>query len=340
MTYWTMTATGREHLKLAHGDVPVPGPREVLVKVGAAALNFRDRLAIDDGLTMVFPETGPFVPGSDMAGTVVAVGAAVERWQPGDRVISVSLPGWIDGSGPGDALLGGPEALGSGYFPGVFSEYVVLDQEWVVSAPANLTDAEASALPMAGLTAWTALVERGRLRAGQTVLVQGTGGVSLFGLQIAAAHGAKVIVTSGDDAKLARAAALGADHGINRNSRDWVQAVHELTAGHGADHILEIVGGAHLARSLEAAAVGGHVSLIGVLGGFEFAGKISDLARKKLTLHGIQVGHRRSLEELVRAVDQAGISPVIDTAYPHTELPEALDHMTRGPFGKVVLTFP
>lgn len=338
MKYWTMSTTGRANLELAEGPIPTPAPGQILVKVAAVALNFRDRLAIDDGLTMVFPESGPFVPGSDMAGVVEAVGPDVDRFTPGDRVISTCLPDWIDGPGPGNARVGGPEALGSGYHPGVLAEYVILHQNWAVHAPGTLTDAEASTLPMAGLTAWNALIEIGRLRTGQTVVVQGTGGVALFGLQIAAAHGAEVIVLSGDDAKLARAKALGAAHGINRTTSDWVEAVYSLTGDRGADHILEIIGGDHLARSLEAAALGGHISLIGVLNGYEFSGGLAHLARKKLTIHGVQVGHRRALENLVRAIDQTGITPVIAAEYPLADLPSALEHLDRGAFGKVVVT--
>lgn len=286
---------------------------------------------------MMFPENEAFVPGSDMAGVVSGVGTGVNRFEPGDRVISTCLPGWVDGPGPGDARLGGPEALGSGYYPGVLAEYAVLDQEWAVRAPESVGDAEASTLPMAGLTAWTALVERGHVRAGQTVVVHGTGGVALFGVQIAAAHGAEVIVTSGDEAKLARVKELGATHGINRIAQDWVVAVYNLTGDRGADHILEIVGGAHLARSVEAAAVGGRVSLIGVLGGYEVCGPIAPLARKKLTIEGIQVGHRRALEDFVQAVDKVGIEPVVAGEYALADLPSALDHLERGPFGKVVV---
>jgi NADPH:quinone reductase-like Zn-dependent oxidoreductase len=286
---------------------------------------------------MIFPKDRPFVPGSDMAGVVTGIGTGVHRFEPGDRVISTCLPDWIDGAGPGDARLGGPEALGSGHYPGVLTEYLVLDQDWAVRAPESLSDAEASTLPMAGLTAWTALVDRGHVRAGHTVVVQGTGGVALFGLQIAAAHGAEVIVISGDDAKLARAKGLGATHGINRIRQDWVEAVYDLTGERGADHILEIVGGTHLARSLEAAAVGGRVSLIGILAGYEVSGQIAHLARKKLTIDGIQVGHRRALEDFVRAVDRAGITPVVGGEYSLGDLPSALDHLAHGPFGKVVV---
>jgi NADPH:quinone reductase-like Zn-dependent oxidoreductase len=332
-----MRSIGRANLELAEGDVPAPGPGEILVRVGAVALNFRDRLAIDAGLTMVFPGSGAFVPGSDLAGVVVAAGERVDRFAPGDRVISTSLPGWIDGTGPGDARLGGPEALGSGHHPGALAEHVVLDQDWAVRAPAGLGDVQASTLPMAGLTAWTALVERGRVRAGDVVLVHGTGGVALFGLQLARAHGAEVIVVSGDAGKLARTAGLGAGHGVDRNSGDWVAEVLALTDGHGADLVLDTVGGGHVGRSVETAAVGGRVAVVGVLDGYEFSGPIAALARKKVTLHGIQVGHRRSLEDLVRAVDRAGIQPVVAAEYALDELPAALEHLDRGPFGKVVV---
>ncbi|MFQ6398145.1 zinc-dependent alcohol dehydrogenase family protein [Nocardia sp. KC 131] len=337
MKFWTMDVSGRTNLRLAEGPIPEPGPGEILVEVSAVALNYRDRLAIDEGLTMIFPAHRPFVPGSDMAGVVTDIGTGVNRFEPGHRVISTCLPDWIDGPGPGDARLGGPEALGSGHYPGVLTEYVVLEQNWAVHAPESVSDAEASTLPMAGLTAWTALAERGHVRAGHTVVVQGTGGVALFGMQIAAAHGAEVIVISGDDAKLARVQELGATHGINRISQDWVEAVYTLTSDRGADHILEVVGGAHLARSLEAAAVCGRVSLVGILGGYEISGQMSDLARKKLTIEGIQVGHRRALEDFVHAIDRTGIRPVIGGEYSLSDLPAALDHLERGPFGKIVV---
>ncbi|MFG1963676.1 NAD(P)-dependent alcohol dehydrogenase [Nonomuraea sp. NPDC049028] len=338
MKQWTMKTTGRANLELIEGPIPDPAPGEILVKVSSVALNYRDRLAIDEGLTMAFPDNGLFVPGSDMAGEVVAVGTGVDRFAPGDRVISACLPGWVDGAGPGNARMGGPEALGSGHYPGVLSEYVALDQEWAVRAPARLSDVEASTLPMAALSAWTALVEQGRVHAGQTVVVLGTGGVALFGLQIAAAHGAEVIVVSGDDAKLARAEDLGAAHLINRATQDWVKAVYEATRDRGADHILETIGAHHLARSIEAAAVGGHISLIGILQRYEISGHVAHLARKKLRIDGLQVGHRRALEDLVRAVDRIALHPVIAAEYALQDLPSALAHLERGAFGKVVIT--
>lgn len=206
-------------------------------------------------------------------------------------------------------------------------------------APDTLDAGEASTLSCAGLTAWFALIERGCLKAGDKVLVQGTGGVALFGLQIAKAHGAEVFITSGSTGKLERAVALGADHAINRHDGDWVEQLYQLTGGYGADHVLEIVGGPHFGQALKAVAVNGRISVIGVLEGFEVSGPAGLLLLKAPVVQGISVGHRRALEDLVRAVDQTGLKPVIDKRYAFEELPQALDHLYRGPFGKVVVEF-
>jgi NADPH:quinone reductase-like Zn-dependent oxidoreductase len=338
MKQWALPAVGRDALRLVEAAVPAPAPGEVLVKVDAISLNYRDKLIIEDGLSLPKPLARPLVPGSDMAGTVVAIGPGVRRFKVDDRVVSAFLPGWIDGPGLGTARTPTSEGLGSGAYQGVLSEYVALDEEWAVRAPTTLGDVEASTLTCAGLTAWTALVERGRVRAGQTVVVQGTGGVAIFGLQIAAAHGAEVIVTSRNAAKLERAKALGAHHAIDRTAEDWVEAVYRVTAERGADHILEIVGGPHLARSMEAAAVDGRISLIGLLEGVDVSAPFFHFALKHVVVEGIQVGHRRALEDFVRAVDRAGIVPVVDATYPFADLLAALDHLDRGPFGKVVVT--
>ena len=214
MKRWTMDAIGRDHLTLTEAPIPDPAPGEILVRVAAASLNYRDKLVIETGMGL--PLAFPFVPLSDMAGTVQAVGAGVTRFKPGARVISTFSPGWIDGLNAGTARQPPYKTLG-GFYPGVLSEYVAFPEDWFSAAPTTLDDAEASTLPCAALTAWFALVERGALRAGQTVIVHGTGGVALFGLQIAKAQGASVIVVSGSDEKLARAKSLGAAHGINRN---------------------------------------------------------------------------------------------------------------------------
>jgi NADPH:quinone reductase-like Zn-dependent oxidoreductase len=335
MRRWQMSAVGRGNLSLAEVPVPEPQAGEVLVKVGAASLNYRDKLVIETGMGL--PLAFPFTPASDLAGKVVATGRGAGRFTAGDRVISNFIPDWIDGARPGDARTPHYQTLG-GFYPGVLADYVCFPEDWLVRAPANLDDAEASCLPIAGLTAWSALIDLGTLHAGQTLVVQGTGGVALFGLQLAKLHGAEVIITSSSDDKLARAKALGADHGINYRSEDWVEAVYRLTQDRGADHVLEIAGGPHLARALAAVAVQGRISVIGVLEGFEIAGPAAPLLLKSPVVQGISVGHRRGLEELVLAVDRTGLKPVIDRRYALTDLPAALDHLDRGPFGKVVVT--
>ncbi len=334
MKRWRMDAVGRQNLRLVDDVVPTPGPGEVLIRVSTVSLNFRDIMCMDRGLD--FPGEN-FTPCSDMCGEVVAVGEGTTRFGTGDRVISVLLPGWNDGPNfiPSAGLthlrhLGGP-------YQGVLSEYVVLNEEWLVRAPATVSDAQASTLGVAGLTAWFALVEQGHMSAGQTVLVHGTGGVAIWGLQIAIAQGGNVIVVSRDDAKLERAKALGAQIAVNRTKGDWVTAVKEATGGRGADHILETVGGPHLGLSLDAAAESGRVSMIGLFEGIEFSGKFPHLIRKHLKIEGIGAGHRRGLEDLVRAVDAAGIKPVVDAEYGFGEVQEALAHLDRGAFGKLVI---
>lgn len=334
MKRWEMNALGRAHLKMVDAQLPEPQAGEILVRVAAVALNYRDKLVIETGMGLALDF--PFTPGSDLAGTVVAAGEGVRRLAVGDRVISTFAPGWIDGKPLGDARTPPYRTLGGSY-PGVLAEFVAFPEDWFVHAPTSLDNAEASTLPCAGLTAWFALVERGDLRAGQTVVVEGTGGVALFGLQIAKSRGAEVIVVSGSDAKLARAAALGADHGINRTAEDWVEAVWRLTGDRGADHVLEIIGGAHLGKAVQAVAVHGQIAVIGVFEGFEVSAPAGPLLLKSPTIHGIGVGHRRALEDFVAAVDKANIKPVIDRRYPFAALPAALDHLDGGPFGKIVV---
>jgi len=334
---WQVDTIGPER-QLTIGErrlEPISG-NKVLVRTEAVSLNFRDRLVLESGMGL--PLQFPFVPASDMAGVVEAVGPEVSRFKPGDRVISTFSPDWIDGRGLGDARTP-PYKTRGGFYPGVLSQYTVLSEEWYSRAPETLDAAQASTLPCAGLTAWFALIECGGLKAGDKVLVQGTGGVALFGLQIAKAHGAEVFITSGSAEKLGRAAALGADHVINRHEGDWVEQLYQLTGGYGADHVLEIVGGPHLGQALKAVAINGRISVIGVLEGFEVSGPAGPLLLKAPVVQGISVGHRRALEDLVRAIDQTGLKPVIDKRYAFDEFPEALDHLYRGPFGKVVVEF-
>lgn len=333
MRRWVIDRHGRDSLRIDEAACQTPARGEVLVRVSAVALNARDPMMIESGmgLTLEFP----FVPASDMAGVVEAVGDDAGRFEAGDRVISNFLPEWIDGRPGGSASEPSYRTLG-GHYPGVLAEYVCFPEAWFTKAPSTLDDAGASTLPVAGLTAWFSLVEQGHLKAGETVLLPGTGGVALFALQIAAAHGAEVIITSASDDKLRRAEALGAAHVINRRSADVVSEVLRLTGGRGADHVLELVGGDNFPRSVAAVSVGGRISVIGLLGGGELNAPTTPILLKAPVIQGIVTGHRRALEDLVRAVDRIGLKPVIDRRYPFEEVPAALDHLASGAFGKIV----
>ena len=331
---WSIAAVGPEDFRIRGAEIAEPSSGEILVRTEAVSLNYRDKLMLETGMGL--PLTFPFVPASDMAGVVEAVGPGVTRFKPGDRVISTFSPGRIAGKEIGDARNPPYKSLG-GYYPGVLSDYVTFPQDWFVAAPSSLDAAGASTLPCAGLTAWFALIEQGKLRAGDRVVVQGTGGVALFGLQIAKAHGAEVFITSSSAEKLERARKLGADHLLPREG--WVERVLDLTGDHGADHILEIAGGPAFAHSLDAVAVGGRISVIGVLEGLEISAPTVPLILKSPTVQGISVGHRRALEDFVRAVDAIGLKPVIDRRYRFEEAREAFAHLDRGAFGKIVIEF-
>jgi NADPH:quinone reductase-like Zn-dependent oxidoreductase len=335
MQAWQLPKRGLAHLRLAQAPVPEPGPCQLLLRVAAVSLNYRDKLVAEG---VMIPELDlPFVPASDAAGEVVAVGAEVRRFRPGDRVVTQYVTGWVDGEvAPTEGRYGG--TLG-GPLPGVLAEYILVREDSAVPTPAGLSDGEAATLPIAALTAWWALFETGKLKPGQTVLVQGTGGVALFGLQFASAAGARVIVTSRSDDKLARAKALGAWQGINYASHpEWDEAVRDLTGGQGVEHVLELAGGDNLRRSAKATAPGGRISLIGFLGGqAEFAVDAVPTLVRQLTLQGIFVGHRKAFEAMNRAIEDAGIKPVIDSVYPFAKAPDAFARLDLGPFGKIVI---
>jgi len=334
MKLWTIDRLGADRLTLGEAPIPTPGPGEVLVRTRAISLNYRDKLVLETGMGMAL--NFPFTPVSDLSGEVVAAGEGVDRFAVGDRVISTFIPFWKDGQASGNAAAPGYPTLG-GKYPGVAAEYVALSQDALTVAPISLSHEEASTLPVAGLTAWFALVEEGKLAPGQTVLLQGTGGVSLFGVQVAKAAGARVIITSGDPAKLERAKALGADHVIDRRAGDWAQAAIDLTDGRGVDHVLEVAGGPSFGQSLKAAAVRGQIAVIGLLDGDVLSGEVFPVLLKQLSVRGIVVGHRRAQEDFVRFVDASGLKPVIDQVYDFADLPAALAHLDRGPFGKIVL---
>jgi NADPH:quinone reductase-like Zn-dependent oxidoreductase len=331
-TAWQMTGFGVSQLNQAEVPLPEPGPRELLVRVAAVSLNYKDKLIVDG---MLLPDLAfPFVPASDAVGEVVATGAGVTRFRPGARVLGQVIADWPDGDAP--PVLH-KRTLGMS-LPGVLAEHVLLDEDAAVAAPPSLSDAEASCLPIAALTAWSALVENAPLVPGKTVLIQGTGGVALFALQLAAAFGLRAIVTSSSDAKLARAKALGAWAGINyRSTPAWDEAALALTQGAGVDHVLEMVGGDNMRRSVEALGPDGRLSLIGLLGGLEFTLPIPAFLRKRLVLQGISIGSRRAFERMNAAIETRAIKPVIDQVYAYADAPRAFAHIAKGPFGKIVI---
>lgn len=325
---WQLTDFGLEHLVRSTAPLPVPGPGQILVRVEAASLNYRDLLVARNTYRWSAPL--PFVPASDMAGTVLAVGGGVQRWRGGERVISTFVAGWLDGAAPAAShSLGVPG-------PGMLATHVLLDADWAAPAPATLDAAQASTLPCAALTAWFALVEEGGLQAGQTVLIHGTGGVALFGLQFARMHGAQVIVVSGGEDKRAQALELGAHHVLARDA-DWQAEVMRLTEGRGADQVLETVGGPNIGRSLQALARGGRISVIGVLEGGAMQDFTFDAIGRRATIQSISVGHRAALERMVRAIDVNRLKPVVAAEYGFGEVPQAFEHLARGAFGKVVV---
>ncbi|BBA32072.1 alcohol dehydrogenase [Methylocaldum marinum] len=323
---------GIDSLVLAERPMPQPGVGQVLLKMRAWSLNYRDLMVVNGRYR---PNLRlPMTPLSDGVGEVAGVGQGVARVRPGDRVAGTFMPKWLDGEPSEEKAR---SALGGGE-TGMAAEYVVLDADAVVPVPEHLTDAEAATLPCAGVTAWHALVGSGRLRPGDTVLTLGTGGVSLFGLQFAKLAGARVIVTSSSDEKLARALDLGASEGINyRTVPEWGRLVRELTDGVGVDHVIEVGGAGTLGQSLRAVRMGGQISLIGVLSG---AGQVdpTPILMKNVCVQGIFVGSRAMFESMNRAIAQHRMRPVVDRVFPFGELRDALRRMERGAhFGKIVL---
>jgi len=326
---------GLENLALVECDEPKPAPREVVVKFHAASLNYRD-LLFAEGLYNPRPNL-PAVPLSDGAGEVTAVGEGVTKWQAGDRVCPAFFQGWIEGPRTAEKTR---SALGAGEMDGVLREFGAFHEEGLIRIPAALSYEEAATLPCAAVTAWHALVDIGKIKAGDTVLTLGTGGVSIFALQFAKLHGARVIATSSSDEKLARARALGADETINyRNTPDWDKEVLRLTDGVGADMVVEVGGAGTLAKSVHATRIGGLVALIGVLasgGGFD----PMRVLMKSIHLQGIFVGSRRMFEEMNRAITMNRLKPVIDKTFSFDQAREALESMKTGShFGKIVITF-
>ena len=334
MRRWTLSEYGQSALSLETVAIPQPAPGEVLVKVAAVSLNYRDLIIIESGLYEQL--SFPFVPGGEMAGTVVAVGEGATRFGNGDRVVTFVIPDWIEGAPPGDGRGSGIQTFGH-FHPGLLSEFVVLPQDWLVAAPRTLTDVEAATISIAGCTAWAAMVEQNDVKPGATVVIQGTGGVALFALQIAKLLGATTIVTTSSPDKARRVKELGADHAIDRTMVDWAEEVLRLTNGRGADHIIELVGGAGMAQSVSAAAIDGHIQIAGGLDEYAFSAPIPPMFHKRLRLQGIVAGPRRAFEDFIRAVDANHMKPVLAKSYTFDELPQALAHLQGGAFGNIVV---
>lgn len=312
---------------------PEPGPGEVLVRVHAVSLNRRD-LGVRD---LSYPVNGAdgFVPLSDAAGEVVSVGSGVTRWRPGDRVASTFFQNHPGGRLTLPAVM---SSLGAGG-PGVFAQRIVLQQDGLVALPENWSYAEGACLPCAGVTAWAALKTLGQLQAGDHVLILGTGGVALFALQIAAAAGARPIVLSSSDDKLARAKALGAVAGINyRDTPDWPDAVRKLTSGAGVQHVIELGGTGTLAKSVASLGLNGHLALIGALDGFGGSIDAIPLIFAALRISAVMVGSRADHEALSEFMTRHQLKPVIDSVHGFDDAEAAYRRAASGAFGKVVVT--
>ncbi len=326
-------AFGMDHLMPGERPEPEVGPGQVKLRMKAVSLNFRDILMVSGKYNPKQPL--PLIPCSDGVGEVIEVGERVDRVAVGDRVATMFSQTWVAGAASHERLRG---TLGSP-LNGVLAERMVLDAEGVSRVPEHLTDLEAATLPCAALTAWSALVAQGEVRAGDTVLVQGTGGVSIFALMLARALGARVIITSSSDHKLERARKLGSWAEINyRDDPDWGKTARQLTGGEGVDHVVDVGGAATLPQSLRAVRAGGQISLLGMLSGTSLELNIIPIVMQNIRVQGILVGSREGFEAMCRAIDQHQIRPVIDRVFPFDEAREALAYMKGGRhFGKVCI---
>ncbi|MEY3906140.1 MAG: hypothetical protein RIR59_963 [Pseudomonadota bacterium] len=319
-------------LKLVDLPEPAaPGAGEIQVRIRASSLNYHDFAVV----TGMLPCADGRIPMSDGAGEVIAVGPGVTDYQVGDAVVSTFFPDWLDGTPPSTAFTRVP---GDG-LDGYAREIVTAPTTWFTRSPKGYSHAEAATLTCAGLTAWRALVVDGQIKAGAKVLVQGTGGVSVFALQFAKAMGATVIATSSSDAKLARMQALGADHLINyKTTPDWGAKVLELTGGRGVDHVVEVGGSGTLDQSMIAAKNGGHVALIGVLSGFGGPVATAMLMAKQLRVIGLTVGSRQQQLDMIEAIEANDIKPVLDQSFPLAQLADAFRHQAANAhFGKIIV---
>lgn len=317
-------------------DLPDPKPAsgQVVVRVRATSLNYRDLMVLNGAYSR--GANYPVIPLSDGAGEVVAVGEGVTRWKAGDRVAATFFQSWRNG-------FATPETAGSalgGARDGMLSELVALDEDGLVAIPEHLSFAEAATLPCAALTAWQALVWRGKVNAGQTVLLLGTGGVSIFGLQFAKMHGARAIITSSSDEKLLRAKELGADFRINyQRTPDWEKEVIRVTDGAGVDQVVEVGGANTFPKSLQCLALNGNLHVIGGVSGFTVDAALGDMIGRLANIHGIFVGSREMFEAMNRAMGLHKTKPQVDRVFSFQEAGDAYRYLESGRhFGKVAIS--
>ena len=333
MKAFELRTFGLDQLVASERPMPHPGPGEVLVKLRALSLNFRDLLVVQGKYNprMKLPR----VPVSDGAGEVAELGEGVTSWKTGDRVVIPFMPGWREGP------LSAAEAVTAlgGDVDGLLREYAVIPAAALLPIPPHLTFEQAATLPCAGVTAWNGMFVSGNLQSGQTLLLQGTGGVSLFGLQFGKAVGATTILTSSSDAKLERARTLGAHHTINYKTHpDWEKRVLEITGGRGVDLTLEVGGTGTLSKTCRATAFAGHISMIGVLTGIAGEVNLGHLVHKGLTVRGIYVGSREMFEAMIATIAKHKLEPIVDRIFSFAESIAALKHLESGQyFGKVVI---
>ncbi len=326
---------GIDNLALVERDTPKPGAKEVLVRMTAASLNYRDYMAVKGVYNPKMRR--PMVPLSDGVGIVEEVGVGATRFKKGDRVSPCFMQTWLEGP---PTKQKGSSALG-GSLDGVLREFAVFSEEGLVPSPPSLSDEEAATLPCAAVTAWHALFEHTPAAPGDTVLLQGTGGVSMFALQFAVAAGLRTIITSSSDEKLERARQLGASETINyKRNVDWEEEARKLTGGEGVDHIIEVGGSDTMPRSLQALRTHGVISVIGVLSGAEPSVSPRSILMNSLRVQGIYVGSRAMFERMNRAIEFHRIKPVVDKVFPWTEFKQALRYMeSQQHFGKICLKF-
>jgi len=333
MTAWQVSQQGRQDLKLVDIPRPTPRPGELLVRLKAASLNYRDLMVIRGHY---LGERIPIVPVADGVGEVVEVSEGVTRFRVGDRVTGTYYPFWTEGEIAAEKVV---HSLGGGTLNGVLADYFILREDGTVHVPSHLSDAEAAALSCAGVTAWNSLFVSHALTPGQTVLVLGTGGVSLYVLQFAKLCGARVIITSSDNGKLERARKLGADHTINyKEQPGWSAEVLALTGRAGADLVVDTVAGSGLNEAVLSVRHGGTVAVVGVLGGLEAPVSTLQFLLRTPRIRGILVGSRVMFEAMNRAIAQHQLRPVVDRVFAFNETPAAYDYLEAGKhFGKLVI---